>query len=165
MLKVVETVGDVLAPSTYQLEGDISIPLIMQQCNTYGIMGAGIAAQVKEIAKDAYARYKMEHEFFGLKLGVITFGYLDMGYGIVANCQTQIDNDKVRNHTSYEHIQQCCRYIANMVQTSKRPLTIAIPKNYGCGIADGNWEQVRQLFINAFRHLNTTLYIVEYKPT
>jgi hypothetical protein len=165
MLKIVETVGNALYPKTYKPSSDESFPIIMHQCNTNGVMGSGFAAQVKELAVDAYHRHIMEHKFFGLKLGTMTFGYLnvDVGAGIVANCQTQIDNDQVFAHTSYEHILQCCNYISTMVQTSKRPLSIVIPKNYGCGIANGNWEQVRQIFINAFRHLNTTLYIVEYK--
>lgn len=161
MLKVIETVGDALEPSTYKDE-DSLFPIVMHQCNNYGVMGSGIAAQVAVKARAAHTNYQLEHEFFGLKEGNISFGLLNNGQGMVANCQTQQDGDSVVSHTVYEAILKCCNYISTMVQNSKVPLCIVIPKNYGCGIADGNWEQVRQIFINSFRNLNTILYIVEW---
>ena len=52
MLKVIEKTGDALDPSTYKDEESL-FPIIMHQCNNYGVMGSGIAAQVGVKARAA----------------------------------------------------------------------------------------------------------------
>lgn len=134
------------------LEGnllDTSFQLIAHQVNCKGIMGAGLAKQIKQKYPMVYERYK-DHCQRGAYLGdCVGCDTPDHHYIMNIFAQSGYGRDKV--YTDYgamyqsfrrgisEFRERACegRYIAQ--------LTIAIPYGIGCGLAGGNWEKVMEV--------------------
>lgn len=116
--------------------------IICHQVNCQGIMGGGLALQIAR----AYPNIKKEYQSYCTCL-VNNYDLLKGDYYIVkaksnkyiANCFTQ----KPNFDTDYIAIKECFKGLLNICKETGR--TIAIPYGYGCGIANGNWEDVETI--------------------
>ena len=118
-------------------KGDADI--ICHQVNTHGIMGAGIALQIKEKFPDVYEVYKEKCREFS-KYDINPLGH-------VLYCRTRYSNVIIANlfsqigmSTDYSAIKNCLQSIYN--DCKKYNETVAIPYKIGCGIAVGDWNKV-----------------------
>ena len=62
-------------------------PIIAHGCNCMGVMGAGVALQIKKHFPEAYKSYRQIHEHTGLHLNNVI--YVKSNNKIIANCLTQ----------------------------------------------------------------------------
>lgn len=122
------------------LESDCE--LICHQVNEYGIMGAGIAEQIKNKFHENYVNYKIECAIKKKKLYGNVFFYKDSR--IIANCFSQIDGE-----TDYKLVKKVCVKLLQYCRENKIK-TIGIPYKYGSGIAGGDWKIVEQIFKDTF---------------
>lgn len=116
--------------------------VICHQVNEDGVMGGGLALQIAmkypkvEEAYSSFTNIKIDNneELYG------TFFLVKIDENkYIANCYTQ-ENFK----TNLYYIKECFSYLLKECQNHN--WTITIPYGYGCGIADGNWEEVEQVF-------------------
>lgn len=113
--------------------------IICHQVNIQGIMGGGLALQIAR----TYPNVEKEYQDYCTCL-VNNYELLKGDYQIVkvesnkyiANCFTQ----KPNFDTDYEAIGECFKDLLDICKYTGR--TIAIPYKYGCGIANGKWEEV-----------------------
>lgn len=127
------------------LKSDCSI--IAHQVNTYGIMGDGIAFQIAE-------RYHYVNEEYKRYCECCNYNYEKLIYNvlfcrgwdgkIIANCFTQREMT-----TDTEALKTVVKIIKTYAKSQKLK-TIGIPYKYGCGIAKGNWEEVRGIWEKEF---------------
>ena len=127
--------------------------IIGHQVNSNGIMGAGIAKQIK----DKYLSDNEEYE------DVCNNSPSDL-YGktyLIETCEKIIANifSQVNFNTDLKHLETALIDLKKFAQ--KMDLTIALPWGIGCGIANGNWSEVENVLIKVFDNYDINLYYLE----
>lgn len=123
---------------------DSDAKIICHQVNTYGVMGAGIAAEVRERFPEVYKGYNAccsaaeQDELFGDVLISPIQG------GFIANCFSQRGMD-----TDYELFATAMQVVKRFAKETDNA-KIAIPYKMGCGIAGGDWNTVEQIIHDVF---------------
>jgi O-acetyl-ADP-ribose deacetylase (regulator of RNase III) len=129
------------------IQGDLlkftEADVIVHQVNCQGVMGAGIARQIRNQFPNTFFKYKeLCSHFTGcthLLLG--TCQYVQEKDFIICNAFGQ--NFYYRNsvQTDYEKLEACFRDIA----TKYSGKHIALPWKIGCGLAGGDWDKVQNM--------------------
>lgn len=117
--------------------------IICHQVNVQGIMGGGLALQIAKsyphIAKN-YSQFCKENlNSYDVLKGKIYIVNINNNQEI-ANCFTQ----KPNFDTDYEAIKQV--FMGLLIECKNQNKTIAVPYKYGCGIANGDWDIVSDIF-------------------
>ena len=125
------------------IKGDLletNADVICHQVNLQGVMGGGLALS---IAKKYPNVNKIYEDYEPKKLGEVCMVYTDDF--IVANCFSQREDF----NTDYKALRECLSKVRKyMMDCGYR--TVAIPYKYGCGIANGDWETVFNIFKDVF---------------
>lgn len=151
--------------------------VICHQVNEYGVMGAGIAKQIKDKYQKAFADYKnaiKEKTSKGENLPLIALSKQPDGV-IVANMFTQrkgeTDLKLLRNAVVFLGMQIIDLFVTKLKFNEMtgaffdRPFRVGIPFKYGCGIAKGDWENVLKVWKDVFGEIeNIDLEVWKYNP-
>ena len=135
--------------------------IICHQVNCQGVMGSGLAKQVREKFPAAYRAYKEWCEVYETEdllgkvqivplknpwedkgenelMGIMNiFGQLDYGYG--------------KCHTDYNALKNAFMKIRIMIDLYSSTPIIAFPYKFGCARGGGDWEVVRGMIEKAFQ--------------
>lgn len=143
---------------------DSDCDYICHQVNCQGVMGSGIARQIRERWPWVYAsyykhcaRYKKENNSpLGTIWGVqITAN--DINRWVVNMFSQDTYGYDGSRFTSYDAFAKCLTAIREGVPRDK---TIGFPKNIGCGLGGGNWNVISAL-IEEILGENHDVYIYE----
>lgn len=134
---------------------DIKKGIICQQVNCMGVMGAGLALQIRKKWPIVYETYMKAHRSGELRLGNIIYaptntinvGELRLSDIIhaptntinVANLCSQYYYGRDKRYTNYEALCRC------LEELNRQNLPIYIPYGMGCVLAGGNWKVVTAL--------------------
>lgn len=131
--------------------------IICHQVNEDGVMGGGLALQIAT----QYPHVEKEYKKFCNQFKDILYGQYqickieDRKY--IANCFTQ------RNFiTNLEDIEKVFKGLLESCKLNN--FSICIPYKYGCGIANGNWEEVSKLFDSLSSEYNIDINVYKYEP-
>lgn len=113
--------------------------IICHQVNEEGYMGGGLALQVAT----QYPQVEKEYKDFCKKYNGLLYGQYQVckigNRKYIANCFTQ------RNFvTNLEDIKKVFRGLLESCKLNG--FSICVPFKYGCGIANGNWDEVSKIF-------------------
>lgn len=148
-----ETIGDVL-----QAECDI----ICHQVNCRGVMGAGVAKQIKEklLSEDEFKCYQDYCDWLGSNLlGRILFHLEKDGHRLIADLFGEDIPTGRGLDTDYNALEECMRRVE--IFARKKGLTVAIPGLIGCGLAGGDWNHVyNNIIVPIFKDSVVELTIV-----
>lgn len=140
---------------------------ILHQVNLQGIMGGGLALQIA----NEYPHIEKEYQNFKDKrLGNILISKVNENKYIV-----NMFSQDMNFNTDLRALRRSLVYLGLYITKTKKfwgenglVCTVAIPKNYGCGIANGNWQKVYSVFekwhndfLENYRVDNLTLLICE----
>lgn len=133
-------------------DGDIfksGADIICHQVNCKGVMGAGLAAEIRRRNPDVYDEYRKlclekDRELLGGCLIV----------GNIANLFGQYGYGRERCYTDYGALQLAFESLRGYGFQS-----IAIPYGIGCGLAGGEWAQVSWIIYHVFEHYPGTVTI------
>lgn len=156
------------------IEGDITKTdkdIIVQQVNCRGFMGAGLAKTIMQ----RYSNVRKEYRSFREKqlktlendedlLGLVN--YVDVYDGkIIANVFGQVDIRKDRNDkTVYTKKEALLQGIENIKKKAEElNFSVAIPTYIGCGLAGGNWEEIKMGIENIFKDSNVVVVFYHYR--
>jgi len=131
--------------------------VICHQVNCQGVMGSGLAKQIKAKWPEVYSSYKKYCDSFTNKKLL-----LGKAQGVRVNGNTQIvynlfgQNTYGYGHlyTSYDALQKCFIRVA----AKHRGQTIAMPYMLGCNRGGGDWSVVYKMIEDAFAYCNVVLY-------
>jgi O-acetyl-ADP-ribose deacetylase (regulator of RNase III) len=142
------------------LNGDaLSAPtgIIVHGCNCQGVMGAGIAAQVKKRYPGAYQVYRDQYESLetlsgvncGLELGDITGAEVEPNKFIV-NANTQYHCGVDKRYVDYEAVANCfqkVREISELIEELRKVKLDVVFPMIGAGLAGGNWKIIETIIL------------------
>lgn len=125
---------------------DSSADIICHQVNTFGVMGAGIAKEVRERFPEVYKEYngfcKANKE--DDVIGTVLFSVVQSGF--IANCFGQ--NGWKTNYDAFESVMNKVKKFAEEHDNAK----IAVPYKIGCGLAWGDWNIVEKIIFDVFEY-------------
>lgn len=129
------------------------------QVNCRGVMGAGLAKQVKEKYPEVYEQYHALCDQFGsLLLGHTQFVVCHDGT-VMANLFAQDDYGTSKVQTNLAAMDECLAQVAAFChRVNEMP---AFPKLLGCGLAGGDWGEVSGLIANYFDFKGSGCLVVE----
>ena len=132
-----------------------------QQVNCQGVMGAGLAKQIRDQYPEVYARYKDLHDNFNLhKLGRTELIRVSDGR-IHAMMYAQDGYGRSGCYTDYEAFQACLdeqqRWLNNIYS---REHLVAFPYKIGCGLAGGDWNIILPMLERFSDHVPQRVVIV-----
>lgn len=156
------------------IEGDITQSdkdIIIQQVNCKGLMGSGLARTLL----GRYPTIKKEYETFRKKqlkkvgeneglLGMVN--YVDVYDGkIIANVFGQVDIRKNKEdktvYTKKESLIEGIRSVKEKAETLS--LSVAIPTYIGCGLAGGDWEEIKPEIEEIFKDTAIDVEFYHYR--
>ena len=138
--------GNILVPETQGRK-----VIVCHQVNCKGVMGAGLAKQIRdtcpgvfesyrcEVMRITAARYSSGNPAVGLG-NVLFCSVKEKGF-TVANLFAQDGYGRGRQYTDYDALRKCLTFVHRYAVTSKADI-IRIPYKMGCGLAGGDWGVV-----------------------
>ena len=130
---------------------------ICHQVNCQGVMGAGVAKQIKErwpIVYDSYIQVASP-----VWLGCIKKVVVDISQKTVINMFAQQNYGTSGRYTSYDAFWSC---LGGIRDSAPKGSSIAFPVGIGCGLGGANWQVIKQMIIEV---LNDDYLIVFYEYT
>jgi O-acetyl-ADP-ribose deacetylase (regulator of RNase III) len=126
---------------------DVENTVIVHCVNCQGVMGSGIAREIRERYPSAYELYRKIYEQGLLQLGSVSYAEVE-GNRIIANAagQDHYGHDKV--HVDYDATRYCFAQINSYMEQFFYPDlkidTVSFPL-FGCGLAGGDWNIVSKI--------------------
>ncbi len=117
---------------------DIAEGIICHQVNSEGVMGAGLALQIKNKWRKVYDDYMYLYKNGYLKLGTIHFTQVDKNLW-VCNIVGQGMYGWQGRFTDYDAFKQA---VSELRPFHDKGTKIYFPYGIGCGLAGGNWDVV-----------------------
>lgn len=168
-MKLIETQGDVLKPGTYLTPDDMNREVcVIHGCNSLGVMGAGLALQVKNkfyLAFEVYSVSCRDVTDRSQLLGTYTHKRFADEKITIINAIIQLETGTEKRQVNYEAValilERLCRTFDQHPHTV---FTLAIPRFFGSALAGGNWNIILCMFKEYFNNYpNVTLYVVAYQ--
>lgn len=129
---------------------------IIHQVNCIGVMGKGVALQIRNAFPDVYRRYQNyceEHRIRDL-LGRVLLIPTDEGK-IICNLFGQERYSTERCCTNLSALQRCFQQLDKIIPVSER---IVMPYMIGCENGGGDWGEVFPMIKNEFHRHDVVLY-------
>lgn len=154
---MIEVVKGDLVQALKKDEVDIAI----HQVNCKGVMGAGIAKQIKSEFPRVFTQYKnflrqMEdtgQNALGRFQYVSVNGVDDKG---VVNLYSQEDYGRHGRHTNYAAFGKAIMTMADTLFKEKsEEAIVGIPYMIGCGNGGGDWEVVKTIIEDCYKSINS----------
>ena len=122
--------------------------VICHQVNCQGVMGRGLALQIKTKYPEAFAAYKEKCELikYGIVNGLGDAQFCHVRGKVIANLFAQYRYGTDKRHTDYEALKKALTSVKKAYPTAK----IAIPYKIGCGLAGGDWSVVYAIIKEVF---------------
>lgn len=132
-------------------------------CNNQGVMGSGIALEVKERFPGAYSTYRNKYDLHGLELGEI-IPYFDRSGKIIINAVTQNFYGKDgKRYVKYDAVADCCYHIREGFKVMlEPPKTLYFPL-IGAGLGGGNWNVISEIIKSEFDGMTGTELVLVLK--
>ena len=134
-----EVYGDILTPVGYGTG-----VVVCHQVNCKGVMGAGLAKQIRQKFPRVYEDYleKCATTPSDRLLGSVQFCFAPCSAGyVIANVFAQNGYGYGRCFTDYDALAKALTRVAQMFPDS----TIRLPYHMGCGLAGGDWDTVSKI--------------------
>jgi O-acetyl-ADP-ribose deacetylase (regulator of RNase III) len=129
--------------------------VICHQVNCQGVMGKGIAKQIKDKYPEVFKEYKYILDIYGSQVGHCQLVACNDGKN-VANLFGQDGYGRDRKYTEYGYLKRALQELRNMV--IKHNLTVAFPYKLGCANAGGDWDIVYKMIDDIFSLQDVMVY-------
>lgn len=131
--------------------------IIGHQVNCMGVMGAGLAKQLRNKSEIIYSNYKYWCQIKPKEelLGSVQFVRVAQNK-YVANIFGQYGYGRDGQYTNYKALRSGLSELKDFAQ--QNDLTVALPYGIGCGLAGGEWDIVYRIIDEVFQDYGVTLY-------
>ena len=147
--------------------------IIMHGCNAQGIMGAGVAKQIKEKFPESYLKYREAFNKNRLYLGNIIWSI--SGEKIIGNAITQENYGgiRVKPYIDYEALTEVIYCINDMIEVfdfynfgdtstilNLELIPVAFPL-IGAGFAGGSWKNISRIIQEKSKYFQPIIYTLD----
>ena len=151
-----------------EIKGDLvkdDYPIICHQVNCQGVMGSGIAKQIREKYPQVFLDYKEALDYKHAGLGDIVVSYEGgiNGKQIISMFSQDNFGRDGKRYTDYKAFKECLNHIKGILDDyskSEYYNSIAFPYLIGCGLGGGDWNIVKGMIKDFSEKVNQTVYIV-----
>lgn len=136
---------------------DSDSDVFLHQVNCQGVMGSGVAKQVRSLYPWVYGTYKQLCDNVADKknlLGVIQPVYIDESRVVVNLFAQERFGYDGSCYTNYHSLRTCLEKVCVRFRGKK----IAIPYRMGCHRGGGDWNVVSKMIQEVFQECDVTLY-------
>ena len=139
---------------------DSKAEIICHQCNCQGVMGSGVAAEVKRRYPDVYSSYREDYALGKLKLGYVCFAetYHNSKQVIAIMCGQDKYGYDGKQYTHYDKLQECFDTVLNYASHYDTKPTIAFPYLMSCHRGGGDWTIVYDMIDKTFSDYNVEIW-------
>ena len=131
--------------------------IILQGCNSKGVMGSGIALQIKQKYPEAFLKYQKYCDFYNSEniniVGDVVLYETDEVTIINAITQKNYGRYKENRYVSYDAIDDVMRYL-NIAYAGKR---VAMPM-IGAGLGNGDWNVISAIIESRAKDFQPVVY-------
>ena len=133
--------------------------IICHQCNCQGIMGSGVAAEVKRRYPHVFQTYRKDYLDNKLKLGYVCFATAKQDQVIANMCGQDKFGYDGSTYTNYEKLQTCLNRVREyaMFEYDVKP-TIAFPWLMSCYRGGGDWNIVYKMIEDTFDDFDVEIW-------
>lgn len=123
--------------------------ILVHGCNAQGVMGSGIAAQIRFRYPEVFEDYSHDFNTKGLKLGEVIFTEIDpaQGFYIASAITQQFYGKDGKKYVSYKGVHDAFKEIAK--EAEDRGLSVHYPQ-IGAGLAGGDWATIQTIINDVF---------------
>lgn len=143
---ITEIVGNLLETDKCQV--------IVHQANLFHTFGAGIARAIRDKFPEAFAADEATSHGETSKLGTYSVGKITNPRGtsikFIVNLYSQNGIGGQDRQTSYDAMVVGLTKLRDRLEARRDTLTLGIPFQLGCGLANGNWTIVRAIIESIF---------------
>lgn len=148
-----------------KIRGDLlesKADFICHQVNCMGVMGSGVAKQVREKWPAVYEDYKNMFEIWKSEdlLGKITYTNVGDHYVVNMFSQFKYGYDGAR-YTNYEAFARCLEQIMKISDPGD---TVAFPRLIGCDRGGANWEIIKKMIEETLVDRDIEIYCLKGGP-
>lgn len=152
-MKIVYKTGNLL---------DAQTDVIAHQVNCQGVMGSGVAKQIREKWANVYTAYKAEYDLF-----------TDLNKSLLGNCQLVQVNDHQyvanlfgqdkygyggKRYTSYDGIYDALVSLASQMENNNMN-SVAFPYHMSSDRGGADWIIISTMITSVFKHTNIQIEI------
>ena len=149
-----EVTGDIL-------NNDYDFKFICQQVNCKGVMGSGLAKQIREKYPFVFNDYKRFCDEFDKPLGEIIISRVCGTNALaIVNMFAQDAYGTDKRYTDYDAFESCLNHLAGVLNDYSKDWTVAFPYKIGCGLAGGDWNVIKSLLIDFSTKVKQKVFIV-----
>lgn len=154
--------GNILTPNK-----EARRALVCHQVNCKGVMGAGLAKQIKKAYPDLFSLYKHKcnqiQDGFGGLGDVLYYSAIDDAGYVIANIFGQDDYGTDKRYTDYAALEKAFTSIAADISG----YTVRIPYQMGCGLGGGDWNEVLRIIDSTLvsKGIDVEIWQIPYRTT
>lgn len=133
--------------------------IICHQCNCQGVMGSGVAAEVKKRYPHVFEAYRQDYFDGELKLGHVCFATAKQDQVIANMCAQDNFGYSGGIYTNYEGLQKCLDKVKAYATYSydTKPV-IAFPYLMSCYRGGGDWNVVYKMIEDTFDDFDVEIW-------
>ena len=136
--------------------------VLVHGTNNRGVMGSGVAAQIRARWPNVYEVYELKHRVFGLDLGtIVPVATLDGKIIVNAITQDGFGRDG-RVYVDYDAIERCFETINQRVD-SWEVTEVAMPR-IGAGLGGGDWAIIESIIVRTAKNYTPVVYDFQVAP-
>lgn len=147
------------------IDGDLvkdkKINIFVHQTNCFGVMGAGIAAQIAKTypnVAETDRKYCRKKKAYGTILCIPT----EDGR-ICVNMYSQYAYGRGKQ-TNNDKFQLCLYQLMGYLKTQNSDVIVGFPDHIGCGLAGGDWNEILPMLEDFAARVSQPVVIVRYAP-
>lgn len=134
--------------------------IICHQVNCVGVMGAGIALQIKEKWPDVFKQYASLCKIFKNNPAALLGKVQDIAVNdklVIANCFGQI-YPGLGLMTCYESWKLIIKHLLDIIHYFG-DISVHLPYGIGCGLAGGSWDMMMPILENEFKDHDVKVFL------
>jgi hypothetical protein len=123
---------------------DVTAGAICHQVNLKGVMGAGLAKQIREKYPVVFSEYQLAIQRKELRLGGVQRVQVNEALWVFnLACQENYGRAKGTCYTNYDAVKSALTWVRTWQECTGYP--VYLPYGMGAGLAGGDWERMEQL--------------------
>lgn len=157
-MKIIYKQGDMFS---HEFPKDQVWKVFAHGCNAQGVMGSGVAAQIKKQFPSAYERYMEVYKKYGLELGSYVDDWTEDVCVLNMITQEYYGRDKSTVYVSYDAVKQCFNdldHYATSHMGIDKP-EVVMPK-IGAGLANGDWSIIEKIIEDTSTNFQPVVYVL-----